>query len=194
MEIWGRSCNFVITGREVKRHLEVKRKHEFQDRFQQKQEEHPRTFSPRHLGRRRALLGRRGLRADTPDEHHHNDIIERPDERGVPIQPFGFQRPMPQHGLLRGERHRACGYDCQVFCIGSCERQTKSRLSLRPSFSQGLSVAGRHELEVSPDAGSGQVTWSLGHIIFRSFIPTFSTWWASSASMYFWKDFCPSFS
>jgi hypothetical protein len=61
-------------------------KNEFQGRFQQKQEKHPRIFDPRHFSHRDALIDRGRLRAD--EQHHDNDLYGKSDEHGVATKLF----------------------------------------------------------------------------------------------------------
>jgi hypothetical protein len=86
--IWGRSCNSVITGARLKSYREVKRKNEFQGRFQQKQEEHPRILGPRHISHRGAIIDRRRLRAG--QHKHDNDLHRQSVKHGVAVNVLGL--------------------------------------------------------------------------------------------------------
>jgi hypothetical protein len=113
----GSFSQFRYYGSADKSHLEVKRKNEFQNGLQRKQEERHHIFSPRYLGHRGGLIGRSRLRSG--QHKHDNDLHGQPDEHGVPINLFELQRPLPQHGLLRGEQHFAGSIDRAVFILSS---------------------------------------------------------------------------
>jgi len=121
---FGSFLQFRYYGNADKSHPEVKRKNEFQNGLQQKQEERHRIFSPRYLGHRGGLIGGSRLRSG---QHKHDNDLHEPDERGVPINLFELQRPLPQHGLLRGEQHLARSIDRAVFILSS-EWQAEGRL------------------------------------------------------------------